>query len=207
MKLSSQNLSVMALKIFRPNESPDDPSIQNSGYDSNPQSEYSSIYSETPSRPHIPSPTSSINPASYASMGSVKNMLNADVEVKGKLKFTDDLLIDGIVEGEISSNGTLTVGENARITANIKTKSVIIYGKVYGNITVSDKIELKSTAELNGDVQGRSIAIEAGAIFIGRSEVGLPVAVPTPVVESPESSEASETSNSEKAEDPDFKLS
>lgn len=103
-----------------------------------------------------------------------RNVLNSDVEVIGTLRFQDDLLIDGIVEGKISSEGTLTIGQNARIQAEVKTKSVIIHGKVIGNITVSERVELKATAELVGDIQAASFSVESGAIFIGHSTVGAP---------------------------------
>ncbi len=104
------------------------------------------------------------------------NVLNSDVEVNGSLSFTDDLLIDGRVKGDITSEGVLTVGENANIEAEIKTKSVIILGDVKGNITVTDHVELKSTAKLVGDIQAATLAIESGATFIGRSTVGGSVA-------------------------------
>lgn len=125
------------------------------------------------------SPESSIpTPASYAPTTRVqqltRNVLNADVEVKGSLRFADDLLIDGTVEGDISSEGVLSVGQNAVIHAEISTRSVIIHGKVIGNVTVTDRVELKSTAELVGDIQAASLAIEGGAIFIGHSTVGAP---------------------------------
>ncbi len=74
----------------------------------------------------------------------------------------------------ISSEGVLSVGQNAVIRAEINTKSVIIHGKVIGNVTVTDRVELKSTAELVGDIQAASLAIEGGAIFIGHSTVGAP---------------------------------
>ena len=117
-------------------------------------------------------------PESYAPSTRVqqltRNVLNSDVEVVGSLRFSDDLLIDGTVEGDISSEGVLSVGQNAVIRAEINTKSVIIHGKVIGNVTVTDRVELKSTAELVGDIQAASLAIEAGAIFIGHSTVGAP---------------------------------
>ena len=59
-----------------------------------------------------------------------KNLLSADVEIKGSIKFTSELTIDGKVEGEISSNGVLTVGENAEIKGEIKTKAVTVLGNV-----------------------------------------------------------------------------
>ena len=101
-------------------------------------------------------------------------MLSTDVEIKGNIKFADDLVVDGRIEGSISSDGSLTVGENARIKAEIKTRSVVIYGKVHGNIEVSEVIELKANAELVGDVKAASLSIEPGAIFVGASTVGTP---------------------------------
>ena len=115
----------------------------------------------------IPEPVAEAAP-SYAPTTRVqqltRNVLNSDVEVIGSLRFSDDLLIDGTVEGDISSEGVLSVGQNAVIRAEINTKSVIIHGKVIGNVTVTDRVELKSTAELVGDIQAASLAIE-GAIF------------------------------------------
>lgn len=128
----------------------------------------------------IPEPVAEAvpSPASYAPTTRVqqltRNVLNSDVEVVGSLRFSDDLLIDGTVEGDISSEGVLSVGQNAVIRAEINTKSVIIHGKVIGNVTVTDRVELKSTAELVGDIQAASLAIEGGAIFIGHSTVGAP---------------------------------
>lgn len=100
-----------------------------------------------------------------------KNLLSADVEIKGSIKFQNDLTIDGKVEGEINSAGTLTIGENAEIRGEIKTKSVSVLGKVNGNITVEEKCELKSRAVLHGDLKAARLVIEDGATFVGKSEV------------------------------------
>src|SRR4030095_6512610 len=75
---------------------------------------------------------------------SGKDVLSSDVEIKGSIKFQKELLIDGKVEGEINSDGVLTIGENADIRGEIKTKSITVYGKVHGNITVAERCELKS---------------------------------------------------------------
>lgn len=106
-------------------------------------------------------------------MGS-KNILSSDVEIKGKLRFANDLIIDGRIEGEVNSEGDLTVGENAKIVGDIKTRSVIVFGKIEGNITVTDRCELKQNAELHGDVVAGKLAIEEGAAFMGSSAVGSP---------------------------------
>ncbi len=102
---------------------------------------------------------------------SGKDVLSSDVEIKGTIKFQKELLIDGKVEGEINSDGVLTVGENADIRAEVKTKSITIYGKVQGNITVSERCELKSKCTLQGDLKAARLIIEEGATFIGKSEV------------------------------------
>lgn len=103
---------------------------------------------------------------------SNKNILANDVEIKGSIKFSQDLIIDGKIEGEVSSDGALTVGENSLIKGEIKTRAVAIYGKVEGNITVQERCELKSNAVLIGDVTAGTLAIEEGATFLGRSQVG-----------------------------------
>jgi len=105
-------------------------------------------------------------------MSSSKNILSSDVEIKGTLKFSQDLIIDGKIEGEVNSQGDLTVGENAKIQGDIKTRSVTVFGKVEGNITVTDRCELKQNAELVGDITAGKLAIEEGATFMGSSTVG-----------------------------------
>jgi cytoskeletal protein CcmA (bactofilin family) len=102
---------------------------------------------------------------------NTRNVLSQDVEIKGSIKFTNDLTIDGKVEGEIISQGVLTVGENAEIRGEIKTKSATVHGKVNGNITVDERCELKARAVLHGDLKASRLVIEEGATFVGKSEV------------------------------------
>jgi cytoskeletal protein CcmA (bactofilin family) len=124
----------------------------------------------------MPEPsTPAASPAPPAARPSAtRNILSSDVEIKGTVKFTNDLVIDGKIEGEIQSNGNLTVGENARIKAEIKTATVVVYGKVHGNIIAADRVDLKSTAEVIGDIKAKTLSVEPGAIFVGKSIVGAP---------------------------------
>ncbi len=102
-----------------------------------------------------------------------KNILSSDVQIKGSLAFGEELLLDGIVEGEVNSeSGHLTVGENARIKGEVKTRAVIVYGKIDGNITVTERCELKADAEIVGDIRAGTLSIEEGAAFMGQSSVG-----------------------------------
>lgn len=113
-------------------------------------------------------------PAASKPAVSTRNVLSSDVEIKGTVKFQHDLIVDGKIDGDIQSTGNLTIGENARIKAEVKTGSVIVYGKVHGNLTAVERIELKSSAEVVGDIKAKVLIIEAGAIFVGKSTVGTP---------------------------------
>jgi cytoskeletal protein CcmA (bactofilin family) len=121
-----------------------------------------------------PQPAAAAAAPARTSPAATRNILSTDVEIKGTVKFTNDLVVDGKIEGEITSDGNLTVGENARIKAEIKTATVIVYGKVHGNLTATDRVELKSSAEVVGDIKAKTLSIEAGAIFVGKSTVGTP---------------------------------
>lgn len=125
-----------------------------------------------------PQPAAAAVAPARTSPAATRNILSTDVEIKGTVKFTNDLVVDGKIEGEISSDGNLTVGENARIKAEIKTATVVVYGKVHGNINATDRVELKSSAEVVGDIKAKTLSIEAGAIFVGKSTVGTPAQAP-----------------------------
>jgi cytoskeletal protein CcmA (bactofilin family) len=103
--------------------------------------------------------------------GAAKNVLANDVEIKGTIKFENELIFDGKIEGEILSEGNLVIGKNAEVRGEVKTKAVTVHGTVFGNITVTEKAELKSSSQLTGDLKATRIIIEEGATFIGKSEV------------------------------------
>ncbi len=132
-----------------------------------------------------------VGTAAAAAPTSTRNVLNYDVSVVGTLRFTDDLLVDGSVEGEITSDGELTVGVNASIQAGdknkvaVRTRSAIIHGKVMGDITVTDRVVLAATAEVVGDVSAAKISIEEGAVFVGHCRVGSPAEMPVTAAAAP----------------------
>lgn len=103
---------------------------------------------------------------------SVTNFLASGIEITGTIRFQNDMIIDGKIEGEITSEqGKVTIGETAEIKGDITAGEVRIYGHVNGKIT-SDRCELKRQAKLTGDVKTRTLAMEEGAQLSGRSEIG-----------------------------------
>lgn len=100
-----------------------------------------------------------------------KNVLNSDVELKGTLKFSGELTFDGKLDGDINSEGTLHLGDNAVVKGNINVNSVIVRGKINGNVTAKEKIDIKAKTELFGDVRSAKLVIEEGVTFVGKSEV------------------------------------
>src|SRR3954454_16344363 len=92
--------------------------------------------------------------------------------IKGGLTGAEDLYVDGTVEGSIELRGnSLTVGPNAKIKASVNAKVVVIQGRAEGSVTTSDRIELKKSAVVNGDITTQRIAIEEGAAFQGKVEI------------------------------------
>lgn len=108
--------------------------------------------------------TGGTNPAS-------KNVLNNDVELKGTLKFSGELTFDGKLDGDINSEGVLNLGDNAVVKGTIEVGSVVVRGKINGNIIAKDKIDIKAKTELFGDIKSAKLVIEEGVTFVGKSEV------------------------------------
>lgn len=105
--------------------------------------------------------------------------MNSDVEVKGNLKFAGELTFDGKLDGEIQSDGTLNLGENAVIKGNLNVNTVVLRGKINGNVTAKDKVDIKSKTELFGDVRAAKLVIEEGVTFVGKTEVNPNKVAPT----------------------------
>ena len=104
------------------------------------------------------------------SSSSSTAMITDQVEIKGTLAFDGALEFNGTFEGEIISQGTLTIGSEAIIKAEIQAAKVIIRGKVQGNIIATESIEVCGKAELFGDVQTAKFILSEDAIFRGRSD-------------------------------------
>jgi cytoskeletal protein CcmA (bactofilin family) len=111
---------------------------------------------------------------------TTKNVLSSDVEVKGNLKFSGELMFEGKLEGEIQTDGVLNLGDSAVINGNITAQNIVVRGKVNGNITAREKIEIKTKTELFGDIRAAKLVVEEGVTFVGKTEVNPNKVAPIP---------------------------
>ncbi len=99
-------------------------------------------------------------------------ILGRTVVVKGELSAGEDLLIDGQFEGNINlDDHCLTVGTEGRVKAEIHARQVIILGSITGNLTAREKIEIRRTGHVVGDLVAATVAIEEGAYFKGSIDI------------------------------------
>ena len=95
--------------------------------------------------------------------------------IKGEVTGSEALYIDGRVEGSINLPGNrVTVGRNGVVSANISAREVVVIGKVKGNMTASDRVDIRNEGSLTGDVIAARISIEDGAYFKGGIDIQRP---------------------------------
>src|SRR5881296_3942345 len=119
-----------------------------------------------------PPPTPAAAPTPRTDVGHFmeKDIVNIgkSVVIKGELNGSEDLTIEGHVEGTIQlRDHVLTIGPNGRIKAQVFAKSVIVLGEVNGNVTASDKVDIRDNGSVDGDIVSPRVAIAEGAHFRG----------------------------------------
>jgi len=120
----------------------------------------------TPSEPTgAPRPAVAASTADQATIGK-------SLVIKGEVTGSESLYIDGRVEGSINLAGNrVTVGRNGVVSANINAREIVVLGKVRGNLTASDRVDIRSDGSLTGDVVAARISIEDGAFFKGGIDI------------------------------------
>lgn len=94
------------------------------------------------------------------------------IKIKGDIHGREDLFIDGTLQGKIHiTDGTVTVGPNGRVNAEIEAREIIVRGEVTGTLKAQERVQIWSSGRAIGDVQTRRIAIEDGAVLRGRVEI------------------------------------
>jgi cytoskeletal protein CcmA (bactofilin family) len=109
-------------------------------------------------------------PVTEPQRGQERSTVNIgkSVVIKGELNGSEDLTIEGQVEGKIElRQSVLTIGPNGRIKAQVFAKSVIILGEVTGNVTASEKVDIRDNGSVDGDITSPRVAIAEGAHFRG----------------------------------------
>jgi len=102
-------------------------------------------------------------------------MLGKSVVIKGEVTGSESLYIDGRVEGSIHLPGNrVTVGRNGVVSANISAREIVVLGKVRGNMTASDLMDIRGEGSLTGDMVAQRISIEDGAYFKGAVDIRKP---------------------------------
>lgn len=100
-------------------------------------------------------------------------IISQGIRIKGEVTGSEDLFVDGLVDGKLSlTNGSLTIGPNGQVKADVTARDVIVRGKVEGKVSARDKVLLASTGQVNGEVQTDRLAIEDGALLRGKVEAG-----------------------------------
>jgi len=98
--------------------------------------------------------------------------IGKSVLIRGEVKGSEDLFVDGRVEGTISlSDSRLTIGPNAVLAADLTAKDVLILGQVQGNIIANGRVELRAGCQVTGDVRALRLAIEDNAVFRGKVDL------------------------------------
>jgi len=94
------------------------------------------------------------------------------VSIRGEVKGSEDLTVDGLVEGTITlTESRLTIGPNANVVADLTARDVLILGKVQGNIVATGRVELRAGSVVEGDVRALRLAVEDNALFRGKVDL------------------------------------
>ncbi len=114
--------------------------------------------SEKPAMPMRPAPAPVASERAYLDSGS---------KISGKLSFDGPTRIDGQVDGEITGKDSLTIGESAVVTAQIKAASIVVAGKISGDLTATQRIEIRPSAKVIGNLTAPVLVVHEGALFEG----------------------------------------
>lgn len=124
----------------------------------------------------MPQPTApAVEPAAPYVPAPPAKAKGSSLVIKGELSGSEDLAIEGRVEGKVSlPEHVLTIGLGAHVSAEIVARVVIVHGAITGNITAFERVEIKATGRMNGDLVSPKVQMSDGATFSGRLETRNP---------------------------------
>jgi cytoskeletal protein CcmA (bactofilin family) len=140
-----------------------------------------STHPEPSAKPHngapqlasVPTPAAQkmVAPPPAQPGSSAAGYLDHGTKISGKLRFEGPARIDGTIDGEVDGK-EITIGESAVVTAQIRGNSIVVHGKVKGEITATDRIEIHPTAKIIGNISAPKLIVHEGAIFEGQCSMG-----------------------------------
>ena len=130
----------------------------------------SAVSSKAPAAtPSSTPPSSSALPVSTRGAACISQ----GIRIKGEVTGSEDLFVDGLIDGKLNlTNGSLTIGPNGTVKADVNAREVIVRGRIEGKVTGRDKVQLWSTGQVTGEVLTDRLAIEEGASLKGKVEAG-----------------------------------
>ncbi len=135
---------------------------------------------EQPVRPAAPSAPAFEAPSRAPATSADQATIGKGLFIKGEITGSESLFVDGKVEGSINLAGNrVTVGRNGQVAANINAREIVVLGKVRGNMTATDRVDIRAEGALTGDVAAARISIEDGAFFKGGIDIRKAEAKPT----------------------------
>jgi cytoskeletal protein CcmA (bactofilin family) len=154
------------------------------------------MWKPTQSGPSSPAPTPepirqtppapAAEPARPAAVTGEQATIGKGLFIKGEITGSESLYIDGKIEGTINLPGNrLTIGKNGQVNASVNAREIVVLGKVKGNVSATDRVDIRAEGSLTGDVSAARISIEDGAFFKGGIDIkkgdGKPTEVAKPV--------------------------
>ena len=104
-------------------------------------------------------------------MSDGRTVLGPSVEIEGEVTGEDDLVIQGSIQGRILSKGHLTIEKSGVVEASVETKNLTVSGRLQGNVTASDKVEVNTDGTMIGDIRAPRVLLTDGAKFKGHIDM------------------------------------
>ena len=144
-----------------------------------------------PPRPAAPPPAFEASSRPSAAASGDQATIGKGLFIKGEINGSESLFIDGKVVGSINLPGNrVTVGRNGQVSASITAREIVVLGKVRGNMTATDRVDIRAEGSLSGDVSAARISIEDGAFFKGGIDIRKPDSKPPVIPATPAVTEA-----------------
>jgi cytoskeletal protein CcmA (bactofilin family) len=122
--------------------------------------------------PRVTAPPPSSAPAAAERSNTSQAQVGKSLQLKGEITGSEDLFIDGEVEGTVElKDNNLTIGPNGNVHADVQARSIIVLGRLRGNVRAGEKVEIRKTGSLEGDLATARIIIEDGAVFRGSIDI------------------------------------